>query len=137
MSFVPLLEENGLIVDVGAWALRQARHDHSRWFEQRLAAPRVAANVSVVQLQRDDFVRTVSGIVNMAGTAAGLDIEVTETLRLSDVDENLSKLNALRAPGCGRRAGRFRYWLFHIGVSGEASRTDTEDRPVISRIHAR
>jgi diguanylate cyclase (GGDEF)-like protein/PAS domain S-box-containing protein len=101
LAFIPLLEENGMIVEVGAWALRQASLDRSRWLEQRLAAPRVAVNVSAVQLRRDDFVRTISRIVRMAGAEAGLDIEVTETLLLSDVDENLAKLEAIRDLGVG------------------------------------
>jgi diguanylate cyclase len=100
-AFIPLLEENGMIVEVGAWALRQGTVDRGRWLEQRLAAPRVAVNVSAVQLRRDDFVRTVSRIVRMAGVEAGLDIEVTETLLLSDVVENLNKLEAIRELGVG------------------------------------
>lgn len=100
-AFIPLLEDNGAIVEVGAWALRQASLDRSRWLEQRLAAPRVAVNVSPVQVRREDFVRTVSRIVRLAGAEAGLDIEVTETLLLSDVADNLAKLEAIRALGVG------------------------------------
>jgi len=54
-----------------------------------------------VQLRRDDFVRCVSRTVKMAGAEAGLDIEVTETLLLSDVTENLLKLEQIRALGVG------------------------------------
>ncbi len=100
-DFIPLLEESGMIVEVGEWVLRQASFDRTRWLEQRLAAPRVAVNVSAVQLRRDDFVRTVSRIVKMAGSAAGLDIEVTETLLLTDVAENLVKLAQIRTLGVG------------------------------------
>jgi diguanylate cyclase (GGDEF)-like protein len=100
-AFIPLLEENGMIVEVGDWALRQASLDRTRWLERGLAAPRVAVNVSAVQLRRDDFVRRVSHIVKMAGSEAGLDMEVTETLLLSDVSENLVKLKAIRALGVG------------------------------------
>jgi EAL domain-containing protein (putative c-di-GMP-specific phosphodiesterase class I) len=90
-----------MIVEVGEWVLRQASFDRTRWLEQRLAAPRVAVNVSAVQLRRDDFVRSVSRIVKMAGGTAGLDIEVTETLLLTDVAENLVKLEQIRALGVG------------------------------------
>ena len=100
-AFIPLLEENGMIVEVGDWALRQASLDRTRWLERHLTAPRVAVNVSAVQLRRDDFVRNVSQIIRMAGSDAGLDIEVTETLLLSDVAENLIKLMALRDLGVG------------------------------------
>src|SRR5882672_36266 len=54
MQFIPLLEETGLIFEVGAWALRQAAFDHRRWRKLGLAAPRVAVNVSPVQLRRRD-----------------------------------------------------------------------------------
>ena len=40
MKFIPLLEETGMILDVGAWALRQAVADHHRWRAQNLVAPR-------------------------------------------------------------------------------------------------
>ncbi len=98
-AFIPLLEETGMIVEVGDWALRQASFDRTRWLERGLAAPRVAVNVSAVQLRRDDFVRSVSNIVKASGSEAGLDMEVTETLLLSDVAENLVKLKAIRALG--------------------------------------
>jgi diguanylate cyclase (GGDEF)-like protein/PAS domain S-box-containing protein len=95
-AFVPLLEENGMIVEVGAWALRQACLDRGRWLQQGLDAPRVAVNVSAVQLRRDDFVHMVEQVVQPAGAAAGLDIEVTESVLMNDVGENLLKLKAVR-----------------------------------------
>ncbi len=98
-AFVPLLEENGMIVEVGAWALRQACLDRRRWLERGIAAPRVAVNVSEVQLRRDDFVRMVEEVVRARGTAAGLDIEVTESVLMNDVNENLLKLAAVRDLG--------------------------------------
>jgi diguanylate cyclase (GGDEF)-like protein/PAS domain S-box-containing protein len=99
--FIPLLEENGMIVEVGDWVLRQAIFDRTRWLEQLPSAPRVAVNVSAVQLRRDDFVDSVSRIVKVAGSAAGLDIEVTETQLLADVAENLIKLAQIRDLGVG------------------------------------
>jgi diguanylate cyclase (GGDEF)-like protein len=48
-KFVPLLEETGLILQVGSWALRRAALDHRRWLEAALAPPRVAVNVSPIQ----------------------------------------------------------------------------------------
>src|SRR5438270_3969169 len=50
MKFIPLLEETGLIIEVGAWALRRAALDHRGWVEARVKAPRVAVNVSPIQL---------------------------------------------------------------------------------------
>jgi predicted signal transduction protein with EAL and GGDEF domain len=58
-TFIPLLEETGMILEVGAWAIHRAIADHSRWMAQGLAAPRVAVNVSAVQLRQRDFVELV------------------------------------------------------------------------------
>jgi diguanylate cyclase (GGDEF)-like protein/PAS domain S-box-containing protein len=101
MRFIPLLEESGMIVEVGAWVLRQATLDRSRWFQHGLQAPRVAVNVSTVQLRREDFVRSLSQVLRSAGSSAGLDIEVTESLIMDDADGNIAKLVAVRALGVG------------------------------------
>jgi diguanylate cyclase (GGDEF)-like protein/PAS domain S-box-containing protein len=100
-KFIPVMEETGLIVEVGAWALRQASFDRSRWLEHSLPAPRIAVNVSSAQLQRDDFVRTVATVVKLAGAEAGVDIEVTETLLMEDVENNIEKLTRIRELGVG------------------------------------
>ena len=97
--FIPLIEENGLVVEVGAWVLRQASLDRLRWLEQQLDPPRIAVNVSTLQLRHDDFVQTVSDIVGAAGPDCGLDIEVTESLLMTDVADNLNKLAAISARG--------------------------------------
>ena len=99
MKFIPLLEETGMIIEVGTWALRQASHDRGLWQERGANAPRIAVNVSTVQLQRSDFVRTVANVVEMAGVDPGLDIEVTESLIMSDPTGNIEKLRAICALG--------------------------------------
>jgi diguanylate cyclase (GGDEF)-like protein len=98
-EFIPLMEETGLIADVGTWVLQQACLDRSRWLEKGLNAPRVAVNVSTLQLRRSDFVRTVKNILRVAGSEAGIDIEVTESLIMQDVADNIAKLEAIRALG--------------------------------------
>jgi diguanylate cyclase (GGDEF)-like protein/PAS domain S-box-containing protein len=95
MKFIPLLEETGMIIEVGNWALRQASLDRALWQERRLHAPRIAVNVSTVQLQRSDFVRSVANVLKLAGNDPGLDIEVTESLIMHDPDGNIEKLRAL------------------------------------------
>jgi diguanylate cyclase (GGDEF)-like protein len=95
IKFIPLLEETGMITEVGAWALRQASLDRALWREQRIHAPRIAVNVSTVQLQRSDFVRTVANVLKLSGDDPGLDIEVTESLIMNDPDGNISKLRAV------------------------------------------
>jgi diguanylate cyclase (GGDEF)-like protein/PAS domain S-box-containing protein len=101
MKFIPLMEETGIIIEVGLWVLRQACVDRSRWLEKRAAAPRIAVNVSTVQLRKKDFVRQIEQIVRIAGSEAGIDIEVTESLIMDDVESNIEKLRAIRDLGVG------------------------------------
>ncbi len=96
-DFIPILEETGLIIDVGAWVMEQAIADHERWREAGLAAPRIAINVSPVQLRRADFLESIERHGERA--YAALDIEITETLLMEDVAANIVKLAALAAKG--------------------------------------
>jgi diguanylate cyclase (GGDEF)-like protein/PAS domain S-box-containing protein len=96
-KFIPLLEETGMILDVGAWAIRKALSDHHRWQVQGLQPPRIAVNVSSIQLRRKDFVDTVrSAISGEKSTPHGLDLEITESLIMDDMESNIKKLASLR-----------------------------------------
>jgi diguanylate cyclase (GGDEF)-like protein/PAS domain S-box-containing protein len=101
VKFIPLLEENGMIVDVGAWVIRRACADRQIWLRQNLAVPRIAVNVSTAQLRRDDFVKVVADSLRGLGTQAGIDIEVTESLLMDGAAENIATLNAVRELGVG------------------------------------
>jgi EAL domain-containing protein (putative c-di-GMP-specific phosphodiesterase class I) len=101
-KFVPLLEETGMIVEVGAWAIGRAIADHSRWMARGLAAPRVAVNVSAVQLRQRDFVDLVRDALAGSPPArmeSPLDIEITESVIMKDVETNVSKLRAIHDLG--------------------------------------
>jgi diguanylate cyclase (GGDEF)-like protein len=99
LHFIPLLEETGMILKVGAWALKRAALDHRAWVEQNLKAPRVAVNVSQIQLRQRDFVRTVEQAI-MGGVApTGIDLEITESLIMEDIRANVDKLIAVRGLG--------------------------------------
>jgi diguanylate cyclase (GGDEF)-like protein/PAS domain S-box-containing protein len=99
MKFIPLLEETGMIAQVGLWVLRQACSDRSLWLERGLSAPRIAVNVSTVQLRRDDFIRSTSNILRASGSEAGIDIEVTESMIMNDIIDSTAKLATLRDLG--------------------------------------
>jgi len=101
VKFITLLEQMGMIAEVGAWVLRQAIRDRSRWLAQGLSAPRIAVNVSAVQLARRDFVAMFSQNLQSAEGEAGIDIEVTESLMMADVEANIDKLAQLRDLGVG------------------------------------
>src|SRR5260221_12675685 len=57
--FIPVLEETGLIVEVGRWAVEQTFVDLRAWAAGGIKVPRIAVNVSAVQLQRNEFVDTM------------------------------------------------------------------------------
>ncbi|HYQ94697.1 MAG TPA: EAL domain-containing protein, partial [Burkholderiales bacterium] len=99
MQFIPLLEETGLILEVGAWALRRAVVDHRTWTEQGLPAPRISVNVSAVQLRKRDFVATVEEAIKAGSVPPGIDLEITEGLVMEDIEANMRKLEAVRVLG--------------------------------------
>jgi len=100
-TFIPLMEETGLIIEAGVWALRQASADRARWLAAALPAPRVAVNVSSAQLRRSDFVSSVAGALATTQPNGGIDIEVTESLLMKDVADNIEKLSRIRELGVG------------------------------------
>jgi len=101
MQFIPLLEETGLILEVGAWALGRAVGDHRTWTEQGLPAPRVSVNVSAVQLRKRDFVATVEEAIMAGSIPPGIDLEITESLVMEDIEASMRKLESVRVLGVG------------------------------------
>jgi len=99
MKFIPLMEETGMILDVGAWVLKRASLDHRSWIEQGLKAPRVAVNVSAIQLRQRDFVGAVEQAIAGGVAPTGIDLEITESLVMEDVEGNIRKLSEVRALG--------------------------------------
>ncbi|HEX2829184.1 MAG TPA: EAL domain-containing protein [Burkholderiales bacterium] len=96
-KFIPLLEETGLILDVGRWAIGKALADRRARASQGLPTPRVAVNVSAIQLRRPEF---VAGVLKSLGTGDhGLDLEITESLLMEDIEANIAKLRALKDEG--------------------------------------
>src|SRR5437773_3882196 len=99
LEFIPLLEETGLILEVGGWALEQAVRDHAHWLQQGIIAPRIAVNVSAIQLRRSNFVSIVEAAIKRGASPHGLDLEITESLLMEEVAANIEKLRALRELG--------------------------------------
>jgi diguanylate cyclase (GGDEF)-like protein/PAS domain S-box-containing protein len=99
-KFIPLLEETGMIIEAGAWALARAMADYRDLQKKDLSPPRIAVNVSQVQLHRNDFVSMVERVVSgSGGVPGGLEIEITESLVMQDVEANILKLRAIREMG--------------------------------------
>jgi len=98
--FIPVLEDTGLIHEVGRWALRQAVADHLAWCAAGHYAPRIAVNVSALQLRHRDFIDEVTQAIGVDPlAAAGLELEITESVVMGDVKHGVSSLQAIRAMG--------------------------------------
>jgi len=99
LQFIPLLEETGLILQVGSWALKRASLEHRGWAEQGLKPPRVAVNVSPIQLRQRDFVALVEQAIIGGLAPTGIDLEITESLIMEDIEANIAKLNVVGSLG--------------------------------------
>ncbi|MDP1680799.1 MAG: EAL domain-containing protein, partial [Burkholderiales bacterium] len=100
LKFIPLLEETGMILDAGRWALAKAVSDSLAWQSKGLVVPRIAVNVSPIQLRQKDFVGMVARVISGAENAAvKLELEITESLIMQDIEANILKLRAIREMG--------------------------------------
>jgi len=100
VKFIPILEETGMILEVGQWAIRRALQDSRRWRLNDGRPPRIAVNVSPIQLQQRNFVEVVRRSVEEAGVEGRqLDLEITEGLIMRNIEENIQKLSAIREMG--------------------------------------
>jgi EAL domain-containing protein (putative c-di-GMP-specific phosphodiesterase class I) len=100
VKFVPLAEESGLIVRLGAWVLEQACRQCRLWQDHGFAGVRVAVNVSALEFARSEFTGNVVRILEETGMPGDLlDLEVTETTLMRDMDEAIRKMSRLRERG--------------------------------------
>jgi diguanylate cyclase (GGDEF)-like protein len=96
--FVPILESLGLIDEVGSWVISEAMTETADWLTT--SAFRVAANVSPLQLNREDFAdRVLGSIQDLGGDPRRLELEVTESSLMADPGRAGASLSRLRAAG--------------------------------------
>ena len=100
-EFVPLAEETGMIIPIGAWALRTACMQLRQWQDQGLTL-RMAVNISAVQLQQRDLLAQVQDALTESGVAPHmLQLEITESAAMQSVELTMEVLRELRAMGIG------------------------------------
>jgi len=100
--FLPALEGMGLLARVGDWVFDRVVEDCERWSGRGLPPMRVAVNVSAVQLRRKGFVEQLLELRERrlrAATGFGLDLEITETTLLQNLEGTSQRLRELRAAG--------------------------------------
>ncbi|MEW6584490.1 MAG: EAL domain-containing protein [Nitrospirota bacterium] len=101
-QLISVAEETDLIVPLGEWILRTACEQNVMWQEKGLPPIRVSVNVSMLQFTRKNFVRMLSRIVEETGAnPANLELELTESIIMRDVDYTSSVMGELKSLGIG------------------------------------
>jgi diguanylate cyclase (GGDEF)-like protein/PAS domain S-box-containing protein len=99
-AFIPLAEETGVIVPMGEWVLRQAAEQQAAWRKSGLPPVRIAVNISPRQLEIPDFAGSVLRALEANQLVPGaLELEITESVLMRDVESNAAKLNQLAEAG--------------------------------------
>jgi diguanylate cyclase (GGDEF)-like protein len=99
-EFVGLLEDTGLIIEVGNWVLRSACAQQKKWLEQGFGAFKMAVNVSARQFRQRDFVGSVALALQETGMDPHfLQLEITESLLIDNMTAAAAKLRALHTLG--------------------------------------
>lgn len=97
--FIPLAEETGLILPIGQWVLTAACEQIRKWAE-RDPPIRLSVNVSARQFRQPDFIDGVKKALAVTGAnPTYLDIELTESVAISNIEDTISKMNALKEIG--------------------------------------
>jgi diguanylate cyclase (GGDEF)-like protein/PAS domain S-box-containing protein len=99
-TFIPLAEETGLILLLGNWVLETACSQLQAWAERCPAPLRIAVNLSGRQFWQGDLVETIARCLARAGLAPErLELEITESMVMRDLDQAISKMHELAAMG--------------------------------------
>jgi len=100
MHFIPVAEQSGLIHSIGQWVLRQACQFARRLAELGWSEVHVAVNISSKQIAADNFIALVCSAIKEAGIQPNqLELEITESLLMTSIEDATSKLLELRELG--------------------------------------
>ena len=100
VNFIPMAEECGLIVPIGDWVLREACRQNKAWQDAGLPSIVVAINVSARQFKESNLVKRVVAALTESGLEGRyLELELTESLIMQDVDKALDTMNRLQKIG--------------------------------------
>lgn len=100
VKFIPIAEDSGLIVDIGAWALEEACRQGVAWQKAGLPPVRMAVNISAVQLAQPQFCEMVMATLASSGLELEyLELEVTESLLVEQAEQSNGCVHALKAQG--------------------------------------
>ena len=98
--FMPFAEDCGAILLIGRWVLREACKQARLWLDAGLSFNVIAVNVSASEFESDDFLANVRAVLLEAGLAADhLELELTETVLMKNIESTASTLHSLRSMG--------------------------------------
>ncbi len=98
--FIPIAEETGLIKEIGKSVLRKACIENVKWQKNGYPNMKVSVNLSAVQLKSENIIETVKDVLNSTGLSGKyLELEVTESTLMDDIDLSVGILNSLRELG--------------------------------------
>jgi diguanylate cyclase (GGDEF)-like protein len=99
-QFIPVAEDGGQIVEIGAWVLRQACAQAAAWLREGLALPSVAVNLSILQFRHGDLVQQVAQALRDSGLPPHqLELEITESVLMRETDKVFATADSLKALG--------------------------------------
>lgn len=99
-KFIPIAEANGLIVPLGEWVLRTACAQNRAWQLAGLSPIRISVNLSARQFEQPNLVEIVSQVLQETGLEASyLELEVTESCLIADIQQSIKTLIQLRELG--------------------------------------
>jgi EAL domain-containing protein (putative c-di-GMP-specific phosphodiesterase class I) len=101
-EFIPIAEDTRLIVPIGEWVLRTACAQNRMWQEKGLKQVTMAVNISTHQFKQKDFVTLVDRVLKETNLAPEyLELELTESIIMEDIETTIETLHALRSMGVG------------------------------------
>ena len=99
-EFIPVLEQTGLIVELGRWIVAEASRQNRAWQAAGLPPIRMAVNLAAPQFRHEDIATTIAEILSETGLAArDLELEITESMLLADIPGVIRTLGAFRDLG--------------------------------------
>jgi EAL domain-containing protein (putative c-di-GMP-specific phosphodiesterase class I) len=100
IKFIPFAEETGMIVQIGEWVLRTACRQNKMWQDAGIPPIKMSVNVSARQFQEKNWVMTVEKTLKESGLESQyLELEITESLIMEDVERAIDVMNKLQAMG--------------------------------------
>ncbi len=99
-KFIPIAEDTGLIIPIGEWVIQEACRQAGAWQEQGVPVMNLSINLSARQFHKQTIVETISGILRETGfDPQHLELEITESVIMQDVEENIQTLRRLKDLG--------------------------------------